>query len=124
MAQQHTHTPGPWSIIHARPYDGDEVQFEGSYTSPASIEGSDGNPVCVFGTCEGSGALFENEADYFLIAAAPDRLAELRRDLAFVREIKSLLTTLRLVDTVQFQMAEMREAAISAAIAKVEGGAV
>lgn len=71
------HTPGPWVIIPATPYDGDEDDLDGSYTSPAGIEGADGNAVCVFGTSEGSGQLFENEADYALIAAAPDMLEAL-----------------------------------------------
>jgi hypothetical protein len=80
------HTPGPWTIIPAEEYDGDEDEFEGSYTSPASIEGADGNPVCVFGSAEGSGCLFENEADYCLIAAAPDLLAALVDVIAALRE--------------------------------------
>lgn len=73
------HTPGPWSIIPTQEYDGDEEEFEGAYTSPASIEGADGNPVCVFGTCEGSGSLYENSADYSLIAAAPELLSIAKR---------------------------------------------
>lgn len=72
-----SHTPAPWVIIPAVPYDGDDEALEGSYTSPAGIEGDDGNAVCVFGTLEGSGFLFENEADYRLIAAAPELLAAL-----------------------------------------------
>jgi len=77
MNAETKHTPGPWTVIPAVPYDGDESEFEGAYTSPASIEGADGNPVCVFGSAEGSGSLFENEADYRLIAATPDLFAAL-----------------------------------------------
>lgn len=86
------HTPGPWTVIPAVPYDGDESEFEGAYTSPASIEGADGNPVCVFGSAEGSGSLFENEADYHLIVAAPDlfeALANLRAHISFDARVDS-----------------------------------
>lgn len=77
------HTPGPWTIIPAVEYDGDDENCVGSYTSPASIEGSDGNPVCAFGIAEGSGDLFENEADYRLIAAAPELLEALKGLIRF-----------------------------------------
>ncbi|MBC3943330.1 hypothetical protein [Sphingomonas albertensis] len=78
------HTPGPWTIIPAVPYDGDDDELVGAFNEPAGIEGADGSPVCVFGTCEGSGTLFENEADYRLIAAAPDLLAALTSALPAV----------------------------------------
>jgi hypothetical protein len=78
MVEAPKHTPSPWTIIPAVAYDGDDDDLAGAYTSPAGIEGSDGNPVCVFGTAEGSGTLFENEADYSLIAAAPDLLEALK----------------------------------------------
>lgn len=60
-------TPGPWHIIPPVEYDGDEDEFSGAYTSPAIIEGGDGDPVCAFGIAEGSGHLFENDADHQLI---------------------------------------------------------
>lgn len=53
-------TRGPWVIIPAVEYDGDDDDIQGAYTSPGGIEGGDGNPVCVFGTLEGSGALFDS----------------------------------------------------------------
>lgn len=56
-----------------------------------------------------------------LFHAAPDMLAELRRDLVFVREIKRLLIATKQRGTVQFQSAEMRETALLATIAKAEG---
>lgn len=71
MSEQ-KHTPGPWTIIPATSYAGDDGDLEGAYTSPAGIEGANGDPVCAFGIAEGSGHLFENEADYHLISAAPD----------------------------------------------------
>ena len=71
------HTPGPWTIIPPVPYDGDDEEFEGAFTVPASIEGSDGNPVCMFGDSYGSGSLYENDADYRLISAAPELLSSL-----------------------------------------------
>ncbi|WP_295810354.1 hypothetical protein [uncultured Nitratireductor sp.] len=71
------HTPGPWVIIPAEEYCGDDPDLDGAFMRPASIEGSDGNPVCTFGSEDGSGTLFENEADYALIAAAPDMLEAL-----------------------------------------------
>lgn len=77
-------TPGPWSIIPAVEYDGDDESLVGAYTSPAGIEGSDGSPVCVFGIAEGSGTLFENERDYHLIKAAPALYAAL---LALAQEV-------------------------------------
>lgn len=70
MTQEHT--PGPWLVIPACLID-----EESGYVSPASIEGADGNAVCVFADAEGSGTLLENEADYPLIASAPDLLAAL-----------------------------------------------
>lgn len=72
------HTPGPWTIIPAEEYCGDDPDLDGSFTRPASVEGSDGNPVCTFGSEDGSGALFENDGDYHLIAAAPDLLEALK----------------------------------------------
>ena len=66
-----THTPGPWTIIPAIEYDGDDDEFKGGIIDPASIEGANGDPVCSFGSLLGSGTLYENEADYHLIAAAP-----------------------------------------------------
>lgn len=80
-------TPGPWVIIPAREYEGDDDSLIGCFVSPAGIEGDDGNPVCVFGTCEGSGTLFENEADYHLISAAPALYAVAERALAFVNAL-------------------------------------
>jgi hypothetical protein len=71
MGEQHT--PAPWTIIPPIPAEDEEGAFY-----PASIEGSDGNPVCMFADMSGSGTLFENEADYHLIAAAPDLLEALR----------------------------------------------
>jgi len=70
-------TPGPWTIIPAIEYDGDEDELEGAIIDPAGIEGANGDPVCSFGSLLGSGTLYENEADYHLIAAAPDMLAAL-----------------------------------------------
>jgi hypothetical protein len=72
------HTPGPWSVIPARPYDGDDEALAGSFEAFAGIEGADGSPVCVFGDASGSATMFENEADYSLIAAAPTMLAALQ----------------------------------------------
>lgn len=69
-------TPGPWTIIPAEPYEGDDDSLTGSFVMPASIEGADGNPVCMFGDCFGSGQLYENEADHSLIAASPDTTTE------------------------------------------------
>lgn len=63
-------TPFPWTIIPPVPYDGEEEEFEGAFTVPASIEGADGNPVCMFGDCLGSGTLYENEADHRFISEA------------------------------------------------------
>lgn len=54
-------------------------------------------------------------------AAAPEMLAELRRDLAYVLMMKQLLVALRQTETVQYECTEMREAAIRAAISKAEG---
>lgn len=79
------HTPAPWSVIPAREYEGDDDSLTGSYASPASIEGADGNPVCEFGTLEGSGCLYENEADYHLIAAAPEMLEALYQYVSDLR---------------------------------------
>lgn len=62
------HTPGPWEIIPALPHE----EIEGAFIAFASVEGADGMPVCVFGDGSGSGTMFENEADYRLIAAAPE----------------------------------------------------
>jgi hypothetical protein len=72
------HTRGPWTVIPARAYDGDDPDLAGSFESFASIEGADGSPVCVFGDAAGSATMFENEADYRLISAAPELLAVLR----------------------------------------------
>lgn len=69
------HTPGPWEIIPARPHE----EIDGAFASFASIEGADGMPVCVFGDATGSATMFENEADYHLIAAAPEMKEALER---------------------------------------------
>lgn len=80
-------TSGPWVIIPAIEYDGDDDELEGSYTSPAGIEGDDGSPVCAFGIAEGSGVLFENEANYHLIAAAPELYEALSDALALLEQL-------------------------------------
>lgn len=61
-------TPGPWIVIPARPHE----EIDGAYEAFAGIEGADGSPVCVFGDASGSATMFENAADYALIAAAPE----------------------------------------------------
>ncbi len=82
MADAPKHTPGPWTIIPARPYEGDDVALQGSFEAFAGIEGHDGSPVCVFGDSAGSATMFENEADYHLIAAAPALLHALKNIVA------------------------------------------
>lgn len=77
-------TPAPWVIIPPRPYDGDDPELEGSYEMLGGIEGADGNPVCVFGSHEGSGCMFENPANAPLIAAAPDLLGALKGAMAAI----------------------------------------
>lgn len=109
-----THTPGPWVVIPAVEYDGDEDEFQGAYTSPAMIEGDDGSPVCAFGSAEGSGTLFENKADYSLIAAAPDLLSAMRFVLAFYEPGQTHL------DANAWKQAE---ASARRAVAKAEGKA-
>ena len=83
------HTPAPWVIIPARAYDGEDDSLDGLFVCPASIEGSDGNPVCQFGSEAGSGTLFENEADYHLIAAAPELLEAALKALNFIENTES-----------------------------------
>lgn len=61
--------------------------------------------------------------DAFLIAAAPELFVEIRRDLAFVREMKSAFREVRWTNTVQYQQASMREAVILEVLAKAEGPA-
>lgn len=107
------HTPGPWTIIPASEYSGDDPDLDGSFTSPASIEGADGNPVCTFGSEDGSGTLFENEADYHLIVAAPTMLGALKE----AREQTAILQgRLGIVDPGHGTLS-----IIDAAIAKAEG---
>lgn len=79
-------TPGPWVLIPARPYDGDDPALEGAYEACAGIEGADGNPVCVFGDSSGSGTMFENESDHRFIALASER----QRGDALAREVERL----------------------------------
>lgn len=90
VTEKARHTPGPWTIIPARPYDGDEPDLVGSFESFAGIEGSDGSPVCVFGDAAGSATMFENEADYHLIAAGPELLAVAKLALRVDDEWKAL----------------------------------
>ena len=74
-------TPGPWTLIPAIPYDGDDDGLEGAFVEPAGIEGSDGNPVCIFGSALGSGSLFENERDHEHINRChPDNIRALLDD--------------------------------------------
>lgn len=92
MIDLNRHTPAPWTIVPAKPADDDE----GAYTSPASI---DGDPVCTFGSEDGSGTLFENEADWHLISKAPDMLAALRRAKFDYEEIHDIRpSTLAMID--------------------------
>lgn len=115
MSKVSKHTEGPWVIIPAREYDGDDDELQGSYVSPAHIEGSDGSPVCAFGIAEGSGTLFENEADYHLIAAAPDMLEALK---VMVREeLDRAAVTIPPCDPEQYQHMMLARVAI----AKAEG---
>lgn len=75
---KHTPGAGPWTLIPPRPYDGDDLDLEGSFYTPGSIEDADGNPVCLLGDPAGSGTMFENGANARLIASAPDLLEALR----------------------------------------------
>lgn len=87
-------TPGPWTLIPMRAIE-DEDDEEGEVIgySPASIEGGDGNPVCLFADPGGSGTLFENAADHaHILRCSPDNIAKLltaleslSRDLADAR---------------------------------------
>ncbi len=70
-------TPGPWSLIVMREIEGDDESGVVGW-SPASIEGDDGNPVCLFGDAAGSGTLFENIADHaHLLRCSPDAIQRL-----------------------------------------------
>lgn len=57
-------TPGPWVHIPPRKDWEEDEDEDGGFISPGSIEGNDGNPVCLFGDAAGSGTLFENAADH------------------------------------------------------------
>ena len=75
-------TPGPWTIIAPVAFEGDDETEAGFFSYPGGIEGSDGNPVCIFGDPSGSATMFENAADHRLIAAAPDLLSIVKRFVA------------------------------------------
>lgn len=72
------HTPGPWVILPPVPFEGDDENEAGGFAYPGGIEGSNGDPVCMFGDPSGSGTMFENAANARLIAAAPDLLDVLK----------------------------------------------
>jgi len=79
-------TQGPWVIIPPTPHEDEE----GCFTHPGGIEGSDGDPVCVFGDPSGSGTMFENEANQSYIAAANPAaiIALIERHRAEVEELR------------------------------------
>lgn len=58
-----------------------------------------------------------------LFAAAPEMLAEMRRDHAFALDVIKALDALDLTDLVLHTQAEMRAEALRAAIAKATGAA-
>jgi hypothetical protein len=113
------HTPGPWVIIPARPYDGDDQRLEGSFEAFAGIEGADGSPVCVFGDASGSATMFENERDYHLIAAAPELLAAAKECLPLNIALNNPNVPDTMVVPMDATMGELRR--LAAAIAKATG---
>ena len=70
-------TPRPWVYLPPVPYDGEDDDLEGAFSFVGGIEGSDGSPVCDFGTLAGSGTMFENVADHNLICDAVNALPRL-----------------------------------------------
>lgn len=62
-------TSGPW-VINAPELAEDEDGniLTGFYSYPGGIEGKDGDPVCTFGSENGSGHMFENEWNKVFIA--------------------------------------------------------
>ncbi len=63
-------------------------------------------------------------ADYAnarLIAASPSLLAEAKRDLEYVRDMKRALAGMGWKNTVQFTSTEMREKALVSAIRRATG---
>ena len=101
------HTPGPWL---ATPKSGGEWY----------VDSTDWCIAVVFDDADLEGFNGASDANARLIAAAPDLMAELRRDLDFVRNTKAALTAVNWTETVQYQQAAMRETAIIAALAKAE----
>lgn len=115
------HTPGPWRISESvHPQNACINIVAGEWGDDiASLYGPDRGV-----TQDESGVWGDHpirEANARLIAAAPELLAELRRDLAFVRDMKAALVAVKWTETVQYQQAAMRETGIIAALAKAEG---
>lgn len=107
------HTPGPWIFCFNERGSSIDAPIGGYMAEIAVVYSNDGADEPFD---------FPMEANGHLIAAAPDLLAELRRDLDFALHVLDYLKVIR-VDTkdVLFTRAEMRVSALRAAIAKAEG---
>lgn len=98
MSTQLKATPGPW-------------RRAGMIGGQVLIKSESGEYV----------ASVANSADSHIVEAAPKLYSEVSRDLAYAREIKSLLEASRLTGTIQYQQTLMRIEANAAALAQARG---
>lgn len=102
MNAQSKHTPGPWKCS---PYNRNDSLY--------AVYDANGDEL----TYDDD----EHDANAHLIAAAPDMLAELKRDLQFAREMKGLIEALKGKKWVQHTMVLNRIERLTVAIARAEG---
>lgn len=88
----------------------------GFFSYPGGVEGKDGSGVCTFGLPDdyGSGWVFDNAADHYLIAAAPDLYEALLRAREEIRFLQAKADTAVGDSTVEL---------IDNVLRKAEGGA-
>lgn len=108
MEAKQKHTPGPWAWDY---YSDGASGLSLKLVSESQLNGSVRMPVDVTGS--GPNAC--------LIAAAPEMVAELRRDHTFALDVLRALEAMKLTDLVLYTQAEMRAESLRAAIAKAEG---
>lgn len=107
MAQTGNHTPGPWVAERTLAPRGWIVSRKDDQYDVAIVRDGSGQP--------------ENEANARLIAASPEMLSELKRDLQFAREMRKLMEVLKGRGWVQYELAVQRIEALETIIAKAEG---
>lgn len=99
-------TPGPWVLFPPElALDDKGNEMTGCFSYPGGVDGKDGSGICTFGHPDddnGSGWAFDNAADHYLIAAAPEMHEALLRAREEIRFLQATANTAVGDSTVEF----------------------